>query len=76
MGPLPTEPDSTFGSPLERAEGLLQAFVWSDTPQGHEYWEQRFWRFVEGSKRKALAKVGDRAGRDQARPEPKSGKKP
>lgn len=25
---------------------LIQAFVWSETPQGHDHWEAVFWDLV------------------------------
>lgn len=39
-------------------ERLLQAFRWSETPQGHEYWETQFWQLV--------AVTGDAAGLSRA----------
>lgn len=50
MGPLPSESDSVFGTE-ERAERLLTGFRWAETPQGHAFWEHRFWQFLSGGKR-------------------------
>ncbi|MBL0422155.1 hypothetical protein JI739_17540 [Ramlibacter sp. AW1] len=30
----------------ELAEALFESFRWSDTPQGHAYWEERFWALL------------------------------
>ncbi|MBL0420628.1 hypothetical protein JI739_09760 [Ramlibacter sp. AW1] len=67
MGPLPIDQESMFGSPLERAEGLLTAFRWADTPQGHDFWEQRFFQLMKAKLRKRQA--DERAGPESTPPD-------
>ncbi|HSW16862.1 MAG TPA: hypothetical protein VLJ86_06515 [Ramlibacter sp.] len=30
----------------QMAETLLVSFRWAETPQGHEYWEKKYWHLV------------------------------
>lgn len=32
--------------PSRLAEMLLHRFRWSESPQGHDFWEERYWRLL------------------------------
>ncbi len=46
MSSTPLEQFDALPTSEELAETLLVSFRWAETPEGHEYWEKRYWHLV------------------------------
>lgn len=41
-----TQEISPSAENVELAHQLIESFTWADTPEGHVYWEARFWALL------------------------------